>query len=179
MKKFDVARALNILANFGVIVGLTFVGIELQQNTRVIDRDFQISKVDYGLGTFVNSDYLPQIAEKINRVEDTSVSGDLDALLMDAFDLTNAEAARWWRWMLSQWLRDEVDWDFQGEGPLWSFHLHQFDYARETSLHPSARWNLIDHWIDHRIDQRASEFVEQCSRRSFARRETSLHPNGR
>jgi hypothetical protein len=116
MKKFDVARALNILANFGVIVGLIFVGIELQQNTRVIDRDFQISQLDYGLGTFVNSDYLPQIVEKINRVEDTSVSGDLDALLMDAFDLTNAEAARWWRWMMSQWLRDEVDWNFAGRG---------------------------------------------------------------
>jgi len=116
MKNFDVARALNILANFGVIVGLIFVGIELQQNTRVIDRDFQISQVDYALGTFVNSDYLPQIVEKINRVKDSSVSGDLDALLMEAFDLTNSEAARWWRWMLSQWLRDEVDWNFEGRG---------------------------------------------------------------
>jgi hypothetical protein len=44
--------------------------------------------------------------------------------------------------------RDEVDWEFQGEGPLWSFHLHQFDYARGRFVVPGARWRLIDDWIE-------------------------------
>ncbi len=45
--------------------------------------------------------------------------------------------------------RDEVDWDYLGEGPLWAFHLHQFDYARAATLSAQARWKLIDHWIEH------------------------------
>lgn len=43
---------------------------------------------------------------------------------------------------------DVVDWDFEGHGPLWTFHLHQFDYARARSVSPSARAELIDDWID-------------------------------
>ena len=41
-----------------------------------------------------------------------------------------------------------VDWDFEGYGPLWLFHLHQFDYARARSVSPAARAELIDDWID-------------------------------
>jgi len=45
--------------------------------------------------------------------------------------------------------RDGVDWDFMGEGPLWAYHLHQFDYARSSSLSPQARWVLMRDWIEH------------------------------
>lgn len=44
--------------------------------------------------------------------------------------------------------REEIDWDFEGYGPLWLFHLHQFDYARGVSVTPSARAELIDDWIE-------------------------------
>ncbi len=33
--------------------------------------------------------------------------------------------------------RDRIDWNFQGEGPLWTFHLNQFDYARDPMLSAS------------------------------------------
>jgi len=39
------------------------------------------------------------------------------------------------------------DWDFAGEGPLWAYHLHQFDYARRTTLAPEARQALLLDWI--------------------------------
>jgi uncharacterized heparinase superfamily protein len=45
--------------------------------------------------------------------------------------------------------RDEIDWDFSGEGPLWAYHLHQFDYLRSPSLSPQARWALMHDWIEH------------------------------
>ncbi|MBW2273421.1 MAG: alginate lyase family protein [Deltaproteobacteria bacterium] len=45
--------------------------------------------------------------------------------------------------------RDGVDWDFMDEGPLWAYHLHQFDYARSPSLSPQARWELMRDWIEH------------------------------
>lgn len=45
--------------------------------------------------------------------------------------------------------RNEIDWNELGKGPLWAFHLHQFDYARDPRLSPKTRWRLIDHWIEH------------------------------
>ncbi|HVP30820.1 MAG TPA: heparinase II/III family protein [Myxococcota bacterium] len=42
---------------------------------------------------------------------------------------------------------DRPDWDFVGEGPLWAYHLHQFDHARRTSLAPEARRALLLDWI--------------------------------
>lgn len=43
---------------------------------------------------------------------------------------------------------DQIDWDFAGEGPLWAYHLHQFDYLRRPGLAPAARRALILDWIE-------------------------------
>ncbi len=45
--------------------------------------------------------------------------------------------------------RGEIDWNDLGNGPLWAFHLHQFDYARAPTLSAKSRWRLIDHWIEN------------------------------
>jgi len=42
---------------------------------------------------------------------------------------------------------DSPDWDFGGEGPLWAYHLHQFDYARRATLSAEARRALLFDWI--------------------------------
>lgn len=42
----------------------------------------------------------------------------------------------------------QIDWQFDGHGPLWSFHLHQFDWARDASLSPAQRTRVILDWID-------------------------------
>ena len=44
--------------------------------------------------------------------------------------------------------RDHVDWNFEGYGPLWLFHLHQFDWARGKSVSASARAAFVDDWIE-------------------------------
>jgi hypothetical protein len=43
--------------------------------------------------------------------------------------------------------RDRVDWDFAGEGPLWAYHLHQFEYARRPAASPRALAALLGDWI--------------------------------
>lgn len=48
--------------------------------------------------------------------------------------------------------RDKIDWNYEGQGALWSFHLHQFDYLRAPSHTGPARWQLIDDWIEHCVD---------------------------
>lgn len=44
--------------------------------------------------------------------------------------------------------RDGIDWDFAGEGPLFAYHLHQFDHARQPALAPTARSALLLDWIE-------------------------------
>ena len=39
MKKIDLAQAVTILANVGVIAGIVFLGIELQQNNALLTAD--------------------------------------------------------------------------------------------------------------------------------------------
>ena len=41
-----------------------------------------------------------------------------------------------------------IDWEFAGEGPLWSFLLHQFHWARDPSIPAAARCAAILDWIE-------------------------------
>ncbi len=45
--------------------------------------------------------------------------------------------------------REGIDWDYAGEGPLWAYHLHQFDYIRCSDVSAATRAALILDWIDH------------------------------
>ncbi len=54
------------------------------------------------------------------------------------FDLLNREVE----------FRQGIDWDYTEEGPLWAFHLHQFDYLRAPHLDPRTRTALLLDWIE-------------------------------
>jgi len=40
-----------------------------------------------------------------------------------------------------------IDWDFSGHGPLFAYHLHQFDWARDPALAPGDRHAAVEDWI--------------------------------
>ena len=42
----------------------------------------------------------------------------------------------------------EPDWNFEAHGPLFAFHLHQFDWVRDPSLSPRKRVEILLHWIE-------------------------------
>ena len=44
MKKIDVGQTISILANVGVIAGIAFLAIELQQNTQVLESQMRFSQ---------------------------------------------------------------------------------------------------------------------------------------
>ena len=44
-------------------------------------------------------------------------------------------------------LGDPPDWDFEGAGPLWSYHLHQFDWLRQPELSAERRTTLLLDWV--------------------------------
>jgi hypothetical protein len=41
-----------------------------------------------------------------------------------------------------------IDWDWSGEGPLWAYHLHQFDWARCPGPSPQDRLGAMLDWIE-------------------------------
>ena len=43
--------------------------------------------------------------------------------------------------------RDGVDWQAEHEDPLFAYHLHHFDYARDETLSAEARLGLLLDWI--------------------------------
>ncbi len=42
-----------------------------------------------------------------------------------------------------------IAWEIAEEGPLWAFHLHQFDYLRDPDLSADLRWRWMRDWIEH------------------------------
>jgi uncharacterized heparinase superfamily protein len=40
-----------------------------------------------------------------------------------------------------------IDWSFAGHGPLFAYHLHQFDWARDARLPAHERWACLESWI--------------------------------
>ena len=40
-----------------------------------------------------------------------------------------------------------IDWETTEGGPLWTYHLHQFDWARSEGLQPDERLAAIGEWI--------------------------------
>ena len=43
---------------------------------------------------------------------------------------------------------EAIDWDTRDQGPLWAYHLHQFDYVRHPTLPAAARGALLLDWIE-------------------------------
>lgn len=43
--------------------------------------------------------------------------------------------------------RDAIDWGHADEGPLWAYHLHQFDHLRAPEVPPALRSATILDWI--------------------------------
>jgi hypothetical protein len=45
--------------------------------------------------------------------------------------------------------RGAIDWDHELEGPLFSYHLHQFDWARDRGAPPESRLVWMLDWVEH------------------------------
>ena len=50
MKKIDLGQTVSILANLGVIAGIVFLGIELQQNNELLEAESRSARNDRAIG---------------------------------------------------------------------------------------------------------------------------------
>ena len=68
MKKLDLGQSISILANVGVIAGIVFLGIELQQNTAVMQGATYQAMSDSASNQIGSVAHEPVLAEMLSRV---------------------------------------------------------------------------------------------------------------
>jgi len=132
MKKIDFARALSILANVGVIGGIVFLGIELQQNNELLASQARSNLVS-GRATYqeyvaTNVGGIADIITKVNRGEAVSDT--------ERFRLTVH-----WDLVLNNWIAmyEEVE-----AGPLDEGDIPVGTWARTFRGNPDLRqqWEI-------------------------------------
>jgi len=72
MKKIDVGRSINTVANVGVILGIVFLGLELQQNNEFAAESERAARYQAALGVYelvLNNPDLSRINQKARNEE--------------------------------------------------------------------------------------------------------------
>ncbi len=111
MKLSELNDWFTLVANLGVVAGLVFLGLEMQQNTRLAERELAVSQSDNIHGQIVESDFLSEILIKINAVQGiTNIVSDY----MEVYGMSEAEAQRWWRYIFQVWNYNQADWIYRG-----------------------------------------------------------------
>lgn len=93
MKRLDLAQTFQILANVGVIAGIVFLGVELQQNNDVLTAQARLQRTQMridGLTGYLNSPDL--VRARLSDVNRSALSPEEDVIL-EAF----------WQTVLVRW----------------------------------------------------------------------------
>lgn len=72
MKKIELGQSLEIIANVGVLVGIIFLAIEVNQNTAMIEAEMSQNRAESAMSeaqSLYNSDYLPEILVALRKGE--------------------------------------------------------------------------------------------------------------
>ena len=117
MKKIELGQTIAIVANLGVIAGIVFLAIEIEQNTAMIEAEMRQSRTETAVSmtqALFNSDYLPEILV-------TAREGD---------QLTAVQAERFRHW-------------FRGFNRILDNQLHQYREGLLTEDIPRSVWWAI------------------------------------
>ena len=102
------------LGFLGVMTGLVFVGIEIQQNTRVLRREAALARAASLTEPYLGDSPLPAILELIKSVDgfDPQTSP-----FMEQYDLSYQQALIWTRHLFQLWFGLEADYMLEGVSP--------------------------------------------------------------
>lgn len=73
MKKIDLEKSFSILANIGVIAGIVFLGLEIQQNNELLAAQQRFNRLSVQLGTndlFIQN---PDLSDLVVKIRDGQV----------------------------------------------------------------------------------------------------------
>ena len=84
MKNADIGRAVQIAANFAVVAGIIFLGVELHQNNELLDAEARQGRIDRsinGQNFFGN----PDVAVAIAKIQDGEDLTSVERLQVNAY----------------------------------------------------------------------------------------------
>ena len=114
MKIDNFNKWLTLIANLGVVAGLLFLGLELQQSSRITERELAISRADNVHGTFVNNEFLSEAVLKVSNVQGMPAIVEEYA---ETFQMSEIEAYRYWRYIFQLWEYEQAEWNYRGRPP--------------------------------------------------------------
>ena len=138
MKRIDFGQLMAILANLGVIAGIVFLALELQQNNRFLSSQAQFNILQnrsVGTSALAESAESAEFWAKVNRGE---VLSDAERLRVAAYA---TRAILNWEWEYGQFLEGNIRKD---QLPLtaWRTAFHGQDPMRQITLFPEM-WNQM------------------------------------
>jgi len=84
MKKIDLGQTIGMLANIGVVAGILFLAIELQQNNELMDAERRFNRLTIATGSLTLLATNSELAAAVAKLNDLSVG-------IDNLDLTPGE----------------------------------------------------------------------------------------
>ena len=82
MKKLDFGQAVTLLANIGVIAGIVFLGIELQQNNELLSAQFRLTRAENRGALSGMLFENPEAIELLGKEGPSLTEAELDRLLL-------------------------------------------------------------------------------------------------
>ena len=111
MKISNINDWLVLTANFGVILSIIFLGFEVRQNTKAMDREAMVTRASLQTGLIASSPDLPRIMTEVRKIQGGNPTVDE---LMDTLNLSHEDAERWWRYLIQGFRINEATWIYLG-----------------------------------------------------------------
>ena len=152
MKRLDLGQSMTILANVGVIAGIVFLGIELQQNNEL-------------LAAQARKDQLDARAVTLESITENSELALLSFKLENGDELTPLEQHRFEAWATNVFISWEWQYDEYQAGTLggddvpsggWSNRAQRWPQLREVWLNRKSEGRVslkpdFDRYVDENI----------------------------
>ena len=120
MKKIDVAQAITIVANVGVIAGIVFLAIELRQNNQMMLSQTR-SDISHNIADMLRQMATTEYLGDIGDPSELQALGSVEALRRQNWALANF---RMWENIHYQWTRGLFeDSEYEKEKLIWSNNM--------------------------------------------------------
>ncbi len=95
MKKIDLGQTITILANLGVIAGIVFLGIELQQNNELMAADARFNRLSISTESYTLQATGPEIAAILVKDRNGLALTEVEDLRIQAYWTRNFRHLEW------------------------------------------------------------------------------------
>jgi hypothetical protein len=106
MKKIDLAQSIGLIANIGVLAGIVFLGIELQQNNELLAAQGRAARAEVAQGLFLRLMENPGLARATAKaMSEEELDGD-EMLVLRSF---HSYILTSWQYTFGEYQRGLID----------------------------------------------------------------------